>query len=138
MRNGRGAISALLALLAWAGCGGPTDDLPREEVWGEVHFEGKPLEAGVIQFHPDQGPGGTQAGAMIRGGAYQIPRREGPVPGTYKVVISSAVAAAAPPGPPGRELPPPKELIPAKYNTKSGLVAGVKKGEKNRFDYDLK
>jgi hypothetical protein len=138
MRTMCGVRLVLLALLAWTGCNGPTDDLPREAVWGSVRFEGKPLEAGVIQFHPTSGPGETQAGAMIRGGSYHIPRREGPVPGAYRVVISSAVGAAAPAGPPGKELPAPKESIPAKYNTQSGLTAGVTKGGKNQFDFDLR
>jgi hypothetical protein len=138
MRSACGVRPALLVLLVWTGCDGPTDDLPREPVWGSVRFEGKPVETGVIQFHPSSGPGQTQAGAVIRGGSYSIPRQEGPVPGSYRVVISSAVGAAAPAGPPGRELPPPKESIPARYNTKSGLTAEVKKGGDNQFDFDLK
>jgi hypothetical protein len=138
MRNGCGVRAAFLALLVWTGCGGPIDDLPRESVWGKVSFDGKPLATGAIQFLPDSGPGETQAGAMIRSGSYDIPRQEGPVPGTYRVVITSAVGAAALAGLPGRELPPPKELIPAKYNTKSDLTAEVKKGGESHFDFDLK
>jgi hypothetical protein len=135
---GRRVRSALLALLAGAGCGGPTDDLPREPIRGQVRFAGKPLGTGTILFLPAQGTAETQAYSTISDGAYSIPRQEGPVPGTYKVVISSVVAAPAPAGPPGKVLAPPKELIPARYNTKSDQFAAVKKGEENRFDFDLK
>jgi hypothetical protein len=121
------------------GCSEPADELPREPVSGTITFEGKPLAKGMIQFIPAAGRGETQAGAPIENGSYSIPQPEGPVPGRYTVVITASEAgAAAPAGPPGREVPSPKELIPAKYNTRSTLTAEVKKGEKNRRDFDLK
>jgi hypothetical protein len=141
MRGRCGLRPALLvlALSAWPGCGGETDGLPREPVWGSVTFEGKPVASGMIQFLPASPDTTVQAGAAIRDGAYSIPREGGPVPGTYKVVINAPSGdAALPSGAPGQALPVPKELIPAKYNAKSELAAVVKKGETNRFDFDLK
>jgi hypothetical protein len=139
MRNRQGVRLALLAVLVWGGCSEPADELPREPVSGTVTFEGKPLEKGMIQFIPAVGRGETQAGAPIENGSYAIPQQDGPVPGKYMVVITaSAGSTAAPPGAPGKEVPIPKELIPAKYNTKSRLTAEVQKGEKKRWDFDLK
>jgi hypothetical protein len=130
---------ALLALVVWGGCNEPDDDLPREAVSGTVTLDGQPLEKGMIQLIPAGGRGQTQAGAPIERGSYSIPQREGPVPGRYTVVITAAEGSStAPAGAPGKEVPIPKELIPAKYNTKSTLALEVKKGEKNRGDFELK
>jgi hypothetical protein len=93
----------------------------------------------MVQFLPASPGAGIEAGAVIRDGSYSIPREGGPVPGRYKVVINASSGGAAPPsGAPGAALPVPKELIPAKYNTKSELSAEVKKGGDNRFDFPLK
>jgi hypothetical protein len=131
--------SAFLAFLFGTGCGEPSDNFPRELVLGKVTFDGRPLEAGMILFLPTAAEGKTQASGLIRDGKYDIPRREGPVPGTYRVVITASAGNAAPPaGAPGKELPMPKELIPARYNTKSDLKVEVKKGGENQFNFDLK
>jgi hypothetical protein len=54
------------------------------------------------------------------------------------VITASGGGAAAPAGPPGKEVPVPKEIIPSKYNTKSTLDFEVKKGNENRANFDLK
>jgi hypothetical protein len=138
MRRQRGIRPVLLALVVWGGCSEPADDLPREAVSGTVTLDRQPLEKGMIQFVPAAGRGETQAGAPIERGSYSIPKREGPVPGRYTVVITAPEGgAAAPGGAPGKEVAVPKERIPAKYNTKSTLTFEVKKGEENRGEFPL-
>jgi hypothetical protein len=139
MHKWLGSRLALLALLSGTACGEPSDKLPREPVRGTVTFDGKPLESGTVVFLPASVQGQTQSGGMIQHGVYDIPRREGPVPGVYTVVITAAAGnAAAPAGAPGKELPIPKQPIPARYNTKSDLKVEVKQGGDNQFNFDLK
>jgi hypothetical protein len=139
MRNPLGSRLALLAIMSGTGCGEPSDKFPREPVRGTVIFDGKPLKSGTIVFLPTSVPAETQAGGMIQHGVYDIPRREGPVPGVYTVVITASVSnATVPAGAPGNELPIPRQPVPAKYNIKSGLKADVKKGGDNQFNFDLK
>jgi hypothetical protein len=125
-------------LVSSAACGEPADKLPREPVRGTVRFDGKPLESGTVVFMPASVQGETQAGGLIQHGSYEIPRRDGPVPGVYTVVITAAGNAAVPAGAPGNELSIPRQPIPARYNTRSELKAEVKKGVENQFDFDLK
>jgi hypothetical protein len=139
MRRRRGIGPVLLALVVWGGCADSADDLPREAVSGTVTLDGQPLEKGMIQFIPAVGRGETQAGAPIERGSYSIPKREGPVPGRYMVVITASAGGDAAPGSaPGKAVAVPKELIPAEYNTKSTLSFEVKKGEENRGEFQLK
>ena len=139
MRRWREIRPVLLALAVSGGCAETTDELPREAISGTVTLDGHPLEKGMIQFVPAAGRGETQAGAAIERGSYSIPRGEGPVPGRYTVVITaSGDGAPAPAGAPGKEVSIPKEIVPAKYNTKSTLDFEVKKGEDNRANFELK
>jgi hypothetical protein len=125
------------SLLPW-GCGGPTDELPRQAVSGKVTFKGQPLAQGMIQFQPADG-GATAGGGAIADGEYSIAKAEGLVPGKYQVVVTSTPPPAPlPPGTmPGDPVPPPKETIPAKYNVKTTLSATVTKEGPNTFDFPL-
>ena len=128
-------------LVLWlvAGCGGPVDNLPRQAVSGTVTLDGKPLERGTLSFQPESGLP-TAAAVPIAGGQYSIPRAEGLVPGSYRVLISStpqAAPTASRPPPPGQATPPPKELLPEKYNASTTLSAQVKEGSANTFDFAL-
>src|SRR5688500_16411557 len=115
-------IAARAACFGWgvvllAGCGG--DPLGRQAVSGTVHFQGKPLDQGRIQFVPvTKGP--TESGATIESGKFQIARDSGLAPGTYKVSVFSydqkgaKVQSEEVPGDPGNTQF--KERIPKKYN----------------------
>jgi hypothetical protein len=137
-----GGLTALM-LAALVGCA-ESDALPREAISGTVTLDGQPLKEGVIQFMPAASAtgDGTVAGGPIREGKFEIPRHEGPTPGSYSVTILSGGAGAdAPPAgtPPGEGTPnkPAKEAIPAKYNAQTTLKADVKKGEENTFKFEL-
>src|SRR4051812_876962 len=124
-----GTFVVWLALgLALTGCGGATDNLPRQAISGEVTLGGKPLPSGSIQFVPRETSTATEAGAPIKDGRYAIARDQGPVPGTYVIRIYSSSDEMVKPedGIPGSVHPMPKELVPEKYNTKTTLSAEVK------------
>jgi hypothetical protein len=136
----RNALKGIL-LLCLAGCGGGEDTgdgLAREAVSGTVTLDGQPLSGAVIQFLPSDPSAAGGASGDIEGGKFAIESGQGPIAGTYRVVISTRmgpdVDASQPPG----EIPKPKkDPIPAKYNTKSTLTADVKAGVPNTFDFPL-
>lgn len=140
------ALAGLLGLLAaagLAGCGGASDDLPRQAVSGTVSFDGQPLAQGRIVFQPASDDAKVAAGAIIQDGRYAISRSEGPTPGSYQVSItSSAPGAEGPAPPPGAEETKPRkaatELIPSQYNSKTTLTAKVEAGKDNTFPFELK
>jgi len=133
----------ILALgLAIAGCGSG-DDLPRQAVGGSVSLGGEPLATGTISFQPADPSGvATPVAAVVKDGVYSVSRADGPVPGDYRVSISSPRPATPKAGRPapkpdeGVEVPM-TEAIPAKYNTKPELKAQVTKGGGNQFDFAL-
>jgi hypothetical protein len=127
--------------LAPVGCGEQGDGLPRQPVSGEVVFEGKPLALGTIQFLPTSDKQPTMGLAGIKEGKYSIPRARGLVSGQYKVVISSSTGAAEGQeahGMPGKPGPPPKDIIPHKYNVASSLTVEVNEGQSNPLNFALK
>jgi hypothetical protein len=129
-----GACSALIVCLI-CGCGGGGGDPGgRLAISGTVHHKGEPVQNGSIEFVPHPGVK-TQSGSTITNGRFSIPKDQGLEPGAYTVKISSmeTVAVGEPGGLPG---PDPKELIPAKYNTKSTLTKEVKPGETS-FEFKL-
>lgn len=133
---------SLVMILAVAGCGGG-DGLDRQPITGQVVFDGQPLKDAEILFFPTSATGkdAVATGAQITNGAYAISRENGPIPGNYKVQITAAGGAQAPPANadamPGTGPIHAKELIPAKYNVQSTLTADVKSGETNKFDFTL-
>jgi len=132
-------VFAALAL-ATAGCSaGSGDDLPREAVSGTVTLDGQPLAEGLIQFTPAGGSteGGvpTGGGSLIKGGTFSISRETGLPPGTYNVAINAAEKRGERTKPAevggGKQTELAKELIPAKYNSKSELKTEITKGGSN-------
>lgn len=136
---------AMILGAALSGCGGDDGEgLPRKAVSGTVNLNGEPLATGSIQFHPTStgGPGATpvSAGGAIEAGRYSVARKQGLVPGDYKVLILSHIpqggANDEPPGPRPRTGKPP-ELIPAEYNTKTKLTAKITADGDNTFNFEL-
>ena len=73
-------------LLTGMGCG-DGDGLPRVAVSGEVTLNESPLASGVISFVP-LGSGPATGGA-IENGVFKIAEEKGPVPGKYKVRVTT-------------------------------------------------
>jgi hypothetical protein len=135
-----GVLLVVGILLAGSGCGAGGDNLPREPVSGKVLFGGKPLEQGTIMFLPADPEKGTPSGGAIQNGSFTIARGVGPVPGDYKVAISSP-QRYTPSLPGGAEPADPdayvKETIPPQYNTETELTAKIEKGGAHQFEFEL-
>ena len=125
----------LISLCLLSGCGGTN----LCGVSGTVTLNGKNLDTGTITFiSPD---GATQASAGVTNGAYALEQAHGLPPGKYRVAIDSPdgktpdPSSDAPPGPSGNFAS--VNRIPAKFNTHSTLEVEVKKGEPNKFDFQI-
>jgi hypothetical protein len=143
------AFLGLMLGAGFVGCStGDDDELPRQAVSGTVTFNGQPLAQGRIQFEPSSPDAKIAAGGEITDGQFAISRDQGPTPGSYRVMVTSAGATKtggdnAPGAEPAKrgavKLPPPAaELIPKEYNAQTTLTAKVEAGGPNRFDFTLK
>ena len=81
-RNRLGTVLVLVAICL--GCGGGDD---RTVIFGEVTYQGAPLEQGKIRLVPTAQTQAPVAGATIDDGKYEINNRGGVMPGTYRVEI---------------------------------------------------
>ena len=107
-------------------------------------LDGQPLADGAIQFSPIAGGAGptpsVSGGATIQDGRFSVRRETGLVPGNYKVAINAAAGTAKVQT---KMAPTPKvplilkELIPAKYNSRSELTAVIKTGGSDDLKFDL-
>ena len=150
MKRPHHALARLCAALALAavvgGCATdsiPVDNLPRRAVSGMVRLGGKPLARGTIQLLPAEHSPATAlqvpVTAEIKDGSFQIPREQGPVPGKYRVTISSHPPVAIKPDEePGLVTRPEPERVPEAYNRKTKLEAEVKDNDENTLTFDLK
>src|SRR5262245_5032278 len=125
-----------LGLLSGCGPGGPV----RHEVTGEVVFRNRPLDEGIIEFHPLDGQG-SKSGATVLNGKYHIPRDKGLFPGRYRVEIiggdGTSGAGKAEPSEPRPGVTPGKERLPPAFNAKSNVIREVKGGERNEFNFTI-
>jgi hypothetical protein len=104
-----------------------------------VTFDSQPIAIGAILFEPATQESGTAVGATIRQGGFAISRREGPVPGSYRVRVYSSSRIQAPPtrGQTDRTPRPMVERLPARYNTQTELRATVLDPQRNTYRFDL-
>jgi hypothetical protein len=136
-------LAAPLFCLALIGCVDPNqvgDNLPRKAVTGTVTLDGQPLSEGMIQFEPaERKPGTTLAVGEIKDGKFAIDRTLGPVPGNYKILISSRPPIkhdpTQSPGPLPKAAP---EKVPAQFNSKSTLTKEITDASVNTVELDLK
>ena len=79
-----------LTLISLTGCGG--EGFKRHQVSGEVTFQEKRVQSGVIVFQPDQSVGklAPTTYTKIENGAYKTPRNESPTNGLYHVIVKGA------------------------------------------------
>lgn len=121
---------ALFSITLLLGCGGTN-----EGVTGTVTLDGQPLPDAEVVFTPQEG--GRPASAMTDAeGKYDLVytiNETGAPAGKYIVRIRASKTET---GEDGRDVNTP-EVVPAKYNQNSELVAEVKEGESNQFDFEL-
>ena len=104
-----------------------------------MNFDGRPLPAGQITFIPMPGTKGPTAGATIKDGTFKIDSKGGTFEGKFRVEITSSRPSQRMTmnAETGKAMNIPEQYIPLKYNTQSQLTAEVKKGEDNKFPFDL-
>ena len=135
-------LAAAILGLGTVGCTDSSDveTLPRVAVQGVITLDGKPLPEGKLQFMPDSSNPGVITVGEITDGKFSIDRANGPVPGKYRVMVSSVPVFKVKPGEnPGGA--PPKagsETIPKWYTTAtSKLVADVDSGSPQSFEFTM-
>jgi hypothetical protein len=110
-------------------------------VWGDVTYDGKPVQKGTVDFLSTDGSAPAQA--QIEAGHYDLPAPSGPVAEkTYRVEISAmaktgkSLVNVMGDGEPTME--PLYNTIPPRYNTQSTLTATISPdASKNQFDFKL-
>lgn len=118
-------LLALMGLLPLAQRSWSQDDAwPLSAVSGSVTLDGRPADGLRIQFVPVADTGGPKGIAVVRNGAYALPADRGLLAGEYRVLITQHVDDDAPP-PGERARPVSREVLPARYNTRSELRAFV-------------
>ena len=132
-----GVLGVCAVAAGLAGCTGGGEK--RYAVSGEVKWRSKPLDKGAITFLPEDPSLGAAGGSMIKDGRYDIPARDGLLPGRYKVLITSADPSGAsdPDALPGPSGPLPKDRVHPKYNTQTTLIREVKAEGPNTFNFDV-
>ncbi len=133
-----GLTALILNLATWTGCS-EVDSLNRQPISGRISLAGQPLAAGAILLEPISEQTGTAVGATIHDGGFSIARKDGPVPGSYKVRIYARSRRQAPPpkGASERKPRPMVELIPEKYNSQTELRADIISGQIRPLSFDL-
>jgi len=140
-----GSLGALLLvgglIVTWVNSRGVSAGPRRASFEGQVSFDGKPVERGVVVLMPAGGTKGPTAGAVLTGGRFRIDAAAGPVVGRYRVEIKGTrntgrmVKARIAVGSNG-EIEEIEQYIPSRYNTASELEVDIKPG-KNRMTFDL-
>jgi len=142
---------SFLSVLLVSGCG--SSQTLGVGVSGDVTLDGAPLKDGTISFIPDAQTESPTAGATIEEGKYTIPRLGGPLPGKYRVEISSfrelpkgkrQVGQMF--GRPAGEFPagvetqtiPRENIIPGRYNATSELTTTIPDQSSFEANFELK
>lgn len=122
--------------LMGCGPGGPPEP-ERAVVFGEVTYQGKPIQDGVIRFISDAGP---SAQGPIRAGVYRIDHKGGVPVGDCRVEIEAYQEQDIKDvGTTLIEMPKRigVQILPERYNTKSTLRIDIVSGQQNEHDFNL-
>jgi len=120
---------AAIVLVGLAGCGSGSGVAP---VSGTVTLDGTPLVDALVSFYPEEGRLST--GKTDSSGHYELVYTNdqmGAKVGKHTVKITTAVVEGEGGG------KPPKEKVPAKYNTESQLTVDVTSGSNSNTNFDL-
>lgn len=127
-----------VAALLFAGCSGAGPQ--RAEVSGTVKINGQAVPEGAINFFPDKGTKGPEAGAAIKDGKFHIPRDQGPIVGTNRIVLRAFQKTGRkiqdPTAPPGTLTDEIANIFPPDVADNSTLFREVQPSD-NVFDFDI-
>ena len=128
------SLLLVFSVFLLTGCG---DGISRATVQGAVTLDGTPIDGGRIMFIAPDKTG--NAAADIKDGKFSVPAAKGPSIGTHRVEIvwykktGKQVVGSDPPNMVEETI----QVVPKKYNAKSGELAEIKAGA-NTFNFDLK
>ena len=126
----------LCGVLGFSGCS-QQEKVARQRIEGKVLLDGEPLDHGSVRFEPQGAKVGISAGAVIDKGRFVINVDKGLPTGQYKVAISSPEGGSTEPKMSDLSVPPPRERIPAKYNTQTELTVDVDAAMVNEIVFEL-
>lgn len=113
----------------------------RIDVAGSVSVDGTPVEHGSIMFIPIEETPGPTAGALIRGGSYEIVPGKGPLAGKFRVEIL-AVKDNGKVGVDivtGEKVAQRQQFLPDRFNKKSDMTVEISRhSEPYDFSLELK
>jgi hypothetical protein len=128
------AAVVAMVLCVCAGCGS------RVRVEGDVTLDGTPVDGGTILFLQGTGPGSDKGHAPIQGGKYDLTGEAAKnlTPGNYTIQIHwiQKLNRPGPDAPNADTGAAVKDLIPAKYNSKTTLTRDLTLGT-NKVDFEL-
>ena len=122
-------LSLLLIMTLVCGCGSSSDEGPRRAaVFGTVTLNGEPIQNGTLNLKPLSRGSSGPTGGPIRDGRYSIPSEVGPTFGKYRVEIYGfeKIASELKDIDSVDEADKTRQIVPAKYNTKSNVELEVK------------
>ena len=121
-------LFCVILAVAAAGCGSRPKTV---RAWGEVRWQGTPVEEGVIVLFPIDGTAGPSTGGSIAAGRYDVPRAKGPrAGGIYRVEITAngkerLYNPNASPTASDTPIPVRDQILPPRFNTASTLRAEI-------------
>ncbi|QDT67091.1 transthyretin-like family protein [Calycomorphotria hydatis] len=131
------ALFILLIAVASTGCG-QTDDTPAlGVVKGKVTLDGKPLDGARVLFQPQAGR--PSEAITNEHGDYTLlylSNHKGALIGQHKVHITTEREGFSDEANDGKTIKGRKEILPAKYHSKSTLTTDVTEGS-NTVDFEL-
>ena len=130
-----GILGATLVFVL-SGCGGKSG-IDRVVLSGEVTYSGQPVLYGEIRFVPTKETTAPLTVTLIKQGRYDTSPSKGVPVGSHIVEIKGYPAdyAKVRPGP---FAPPPNQLLPEKYNTKSTLTLELPAGSSSTQDHPFR
>lgn len=111
----------------------------RIDVAGSVSVDGTPVEHGSIMFIPIEETPGPTAGALIRGGTYEIVPGKGPMAGKFRVEILAVkeTGKASIDIVTGEKGAGRAQFLPPRFNKESDVTVEIS-GDRDAYDFDLK
>ncbi len=127
---------SLVLISLIAGC--RARGIERVVVFGNVTYDGEPVESGFIRFFPIEGTAGPMWGARITAGRFRADDKGGVPVGSQRVEIEAYRKTNRTPAPEesfesfndGSPTGVEVQYIPAKYNSKSQLRIDLKSGSR--------